>query len=432
MHPIVRLIGIVMVFIAASIGWMVLAGVTHERSNDRAWELRGEVTDLWGSEQLQSAPTLHFQWTTTEWVTELEEVEGQDKPREITKQVVRTHSKVQSPAKTAIQVDLALDMRRKGLVWYPLYDVVFDGVWVYTHEAALSGDLAVRFAFPTADGIYDDFRLEIDGVDRARELVPEGGAVSLMVPVVPGQKVTIAAGYASRGMTTWRYVPADGVANLEDFTLAMSTDFEDIDFPAQTLSPSRKERAGEGWDLSWEFSQVVTGHDIGMSMPEPIQPGELAAELAFSAPISLMFYFLVIFVLATLREIELHPVNYLFIAGAFFAFHLLFAYSADHLAVEAAFALSSVVSVLLVVSYLRLVVSARFAFVEAALAQLVYLVGFSLAHFQEGFTGLTITVLSILTLFLLMQWTGRVKWAEVLSVAAAPVETPPQAPAPVA
>ena len=42
---------------------------------------------------------------------------------------------------------------------------------------------------------------------------------------------------------------------------------------------------------------------------------------------------------------------------------------------------------------LRLVVSARFAFVEAGLAQIVYLIGFSLAHFWDGFTGLTVTVL---------------------------------------
>ena len=107
--------------------------------------------------------------------------------------------------------------------------------------------------------------------------------------------------------------------------------------------------------------------------------------------------------------------SYLFLAGAFFAFHLLFAYSVDHLPVVPAFALASVVSMVLVVSYLRLVVSSRFAFVEAALAQLVYLVGFSLAHFFDGFTGLTVTVLSIATLFVLMQVTGRVRWAEVLA-----------------
>jgi hypothetical protein len=68
----------------------------------------------------------------------------------------------------------------------------------------------------------------------------------------------------------------------------------------------------------------------------------------------------------------------------------------------------------LVVSYLRLVVSPRFALREAAIGQLVYLIGFSMAHFWEGYTGLTITVLAILTLFLLMQSTGRLRWSEVL------------------
>ena len=89
--------------------------------------------------------------------------------------------------------------------------------------------------------------------------------------------------------------------------------------------------------------------------------------------------------------------------------------SADHLPVTYAFTLSSVVSVFLVVSYLRLAVSSRFAYVEAGTAQLVYLVGFSLAHFWEGFTGLTTTALAIATLYLVMQLTARVSWSTVLA-----------------
>ena len=119
-----------------------------------------------------------------------------------------------------------------------------------------------------------------------------------------------------------------------------------------------------------------------------------------------------IYVLATLRKIEIHPVNYMFLAAAFFAFHLLFGYSVDHIHLVPAFVLASLTSIALVVSYLRLVVSARFALVEAALAQLVYLVGFSLAYFWEGYTGLTVTVLAIATLFALMQLTGRLRWGD--------------------
>ena len=69
------------------------------------------------------------------------------------------------------------------------------------------------------------------------------------------------------------------------------------------------------------------------------------------------------------------------------------------------------VSIILVVSYMRLVVGNRFAFLEVALAQLVYLIGFSYAFFFEGFTGLAVTVGSIITLFVVMQITARINWA---------------------
>ena len=62
------------------------------------------------------------------------------------------------------------------------------------------------------------------------------------------------------------------------------------------------------------------------------------------------------------------------------------------------------------VSYLRLVVDLRFAAVDAGLSQLIYLVLFSYAFFFEGFTGLAVTTGAILTLFVVMQMTGRIRW----------------------
>jgi hypothetical protein len=311
-------------------------------------------------------------------------------------------------------------------MWYSLYDVDFIGRWTYTHTDENAGTLRIGFEFPSADGLYDGFRFVVDGEDHASSLRPEAGAVTYDIPVEPGQRVALEIAYRSRGMGEWRYTPAMGVANLEDFSLVMETDFTDIDFPTRSLSPSRRAHAGDGWRLSWTFERIVTGHDIGMVMPVPIQPGELAAALSFSAPVSLLFFFLILFVLGTMRGIDIHPINYLFLGGAFFAFHLLFGYSVDHVNVVLAFVICSVVSVLLVTTYLRLVVSPRFAFLEAGAAQMVYLVGFSLAHFWDGFTGLTVTVLSVLTLFLLMQLTGRVRWSEALaSRKAANAPTPP-------
>ena len=80
-----------------------------------------------------------------------------------------------------------------------------------------------------------------------------------------------------------------------------------------------------------------------------------------------------------------------------------------------AFLIASGTSIALVVSYLRLVGGMSFAFLQAGMAQLVFLVLFSYAFFFEGYTGLTVTVGSIITLFIMMQMTARVDWSQVFA-----------------
>jgi hypothetical protein len=204
---------------------------------------------------------------------------------------------------------------------------------------------------------------------------------------------------------------------VKDFKLAMRTNFDAIDFPASTLSPTSERDSGGGWDLEWSYANLLSGFQIGMEMPQKLQPGPIAGEIANFAPVSLLFFFAVLFIIVTIRGIDLHPMNYAFVAAGFFAFHLLLAYLVDHLSIHLAFVISSVVSIVLVVSYLRLVVGPKFAFREAALAQFIYLVLFSYAFFFKGFTGLAITIGSIATLFVAMQLTGRINWSAVFATA---------------
>jgi hypothetical protein len=227
-----------------------------------------------------------------------------------------------------------------------------------------------------------------------------------------GKDVVLRTGYRSQGLDSWEYSFGKDVAQVRDFSLAMTTNFSDIDFPENTMSPTSERRTADGWDLTWAYKNLVSGFDIGMTMPEKLQPGPLAGEISYFAPVSLFFFFFLMFMITTLRRIELHPMNYLFLACAFFAFHLLLAYLADRISIHAAFAICSAVSIFLVVSYLRLAVGIRFAAVEAGLAQLIYLVLFSYAFFLKGLTGLAITIGSILTLFVVMQMTGRIRWSE--------------------
>ena len=150
-------------------------------------------------------------------------------------------------------------------------------------------------------------------------------------------------------------------------------------------------------------------------MPARSNPGPLAARMSMFAPISLLFFFTVLFTVVILKKIPLHPMHYMFISAGFFAFHILLAYLVDIINIHVAFWICAAVSIFLVVSYMRLVAGVKFAVFYVGLAQLVYLIGFSYAFFHPGWTGLTVVIGAVITLFVLMQSTGRVDWQGVFA-----------------
>ena len=200
---------------------------------------------------------------------------------------------------------------------------------------------------------------------------------------------------------------------MRDFSLAMTTDFEDIDFPDEGVSPTSNERAGEGWKLVWDYDSVVSGRPIGLVMPVPPNPGPLVARITAFAPVSLLFFFAALILLTATSSVRLHPIHYGFLAAAFFAFDLLLAYLADQIDINLAFVLAAATSVVLVVGYLRIVVRPSRALAEIAASQFVFLVLFSYSFFFEGYSGLAITIGSVLTLAFFMAKTAHLDWEEV-------------------
>ena len=227
--------------------------------------------------------------------------------------------------------------------------------------------------------------------------------------------------YRSRGLGDWSYsFTPSGVAQVRDFDMDLAVDCDGVDFPVGSISPARKTREGNGWRLGWSFENLVTGQRIGVDLPNRLNPGPVAARIIFFAPVSLLFFITVLMVLGVLSGESLHPMHYFFLSTAFFAFHLLLAYLVDHFDIHLSFLIASATSIALVVSYLRVVSGMRFALLRAGLAQLVFLVLFSYSFFFEGYTGLTVTIGSVLTLFVLMQATAHLDWAEVFATRSAP------------
>jgi inner membrane protein involved in colicin E2 resistance len=401
-----RIAALAFIFVCTSIAWIILGTTIFARTDSPlSSELESRVARSWGTAQEQSPPTASYK---RDIVRTVRDEKG-------TKEIKTTE-----PVPLAVEaskIDVALDLahRQKGLLWYNTYAVAFAGDYTFTNSSGQDQDVTFQLNFPSQHAIYDDLVLSVDNQPLS---VRNAGAGAFGIIGVPaGKTVVLHAGYRSQGLDTWQYDFGQGVSQVRNFTLNMHTNFKDIDFPENTLSPTTKQQTAGGWNLTWNYKNLISGYEIGMSTPQKLQPGPLAGQISYFAPVSLFFFFFLIFIITTLRGIDLHPMNYFFLAGAFFSFHLLLAYLVDHVSIHVAFAICSLVSIFLVVSYLRLVVGIRFAAVEAGLAQLVYLVLFSYAFFFKGFTGLAVTIGSILTLFVVMQATGRIRWQEKFAAA---------------
>ena len=400
-----RIIAIALIFLFASVAWAILGATLFARTYDSSVVAADRVESTWGTQQTQAPPTASYKVTTTTQQAAIEN--GIQVIRRISEDQI-TPLPLES---SKIDVDLNLQHRQKGLLWYSTYTVNFAGVYRFRNTSDKEQTVEFQLHFPTSQAIFDNLTFTIDG--NSVPISNQNNAAATTIKVAAGAPVTFAVSYSSQGLNKWSYnFGSDSVAQVRDFTLRMNTNFKDIDFPDNTLSPSEKHETSNGWELNWSYKSLLSGYQIAMVMPEKLQPGPLAGRISFFAPVSLFFFFFLMLIITTMRGIDLHPMNYFFLAAAFFAFHLLLGYLVDHISIHKAFAISALVSVFLVVSYLRLVVGIGFASREAALAQIIYLVLFSYAFFLKGFTGLAITIGSILTLFVVMQVTGRMRWTE--------------------
>ena len=399
-----QILALAFIFVCTSIAWVILGSTIFSRTYGSNEQLQGRVASTWGTSQEQSPPSATYSVTDVVNSTTVENgkvvVHSENVQRQVSLPVEASR----------IHVNLHLTPRQKGLLWYSTYAVDFAGDYSFRNNTADTQTVDFRLRFPAQKAIYDGLQMKIN--ERAVALATDDQGTVGRTTVGPGESARLHVEYRSQGLDCWRYQLGNGIAQARDFMLTMRTDFRDIDFADDTLSPSSKQLVPGGWQLTWQYSNLVSGFQIGMTMPQKLQPGPLAGEISYAAPVSLFFFFFLMFIITTMRNIDLHPMNYFFLATAFFAFHLLLAYLVDHISIHAAMVLASVVSVALVVSYLRLVVGLRFAALEAGTAQLIYLVLFSYAFFWKGFTGLAITIIAIITLFVVMQATGKIRWSE--------------------
>jgi inner membrane protein involved in colicin E2 resistance len=407
-----RLLAIAVIFLGCTLSWLALGSSLVVRTGEFDAQLGQEVALLWGGPHVQVAPeaAIARPREASETVVEKNPT-GKDVVREVRRTVLDWAAV--PILQTRADVDLDLEQRQKGLLWYDTYVVKLHATYAVENPDDVPRTLRIKVPFPSTSAIYDEFLFTVDG----RRASPTGDLskeVETETEVPARGRATVALGYRSRGLGDWKYAfSRSGVVDVKDFVLNLKTNVKAIDYPAGTMSPTERIEEGEGWRILWRFSDLVTGQAIGVDLPNRLNPGPLAARITFFAPVALLFFLTVMVMLDVLSSATLHPMHYFFISAAFFAFHLLLAYLVDRISIHASFLAAALVSLALVGSYLRAVAGAERRLWPALAAQAVYLVAFSYAFFFEGSTGLAVTIGAIVTLFVLMQATAHVTWGEV-------------------
>lgn len=399
---------ILVIWLGCAFAWMLLGTSLVARTGASSSALQREVHLLWGPPLSQSRPTAAYH--VPETVMRSVQRAGPNGVTVTAQEPERVMRQVPVPLRaSALQVALDLTHRRKGLLWFPTYGVDFGGTFAFENPTDQAREVNLTFPLVGEGTVYDGFRVT-DSAGKEVASTIASCAASWRAHFEPGERRAFEIRYRSRGTSQWSYKLTDGTGEVHDFTMDLATNFPNVDFPAGSISPSRSAVQGGRWSGHWQFERLVADAPIGIALPERLNPGPLASRITFFAPVGLLFFFFVVAILSTARAQRIHPMNYFFFGCGFFAFHLLFAYLVDHLPIAASFAFASLVSLLLVVSYARLFTGWQFAMRTVGVAQFLYLVLFSVTFFWEGYTGLAITVGAVLTLFVMMQVTGRTDW----------------------
>ncbi|MDP6490786.1 MAG: inner membrane CreD family protein, partial [Kiritimatiellia bacterium] len=191
--------------------------------------------------------------------------------------------------------------------------------------------------------------------------------------------------------------------------------FDDIDYTGGSLSPMSIVKTDDGVDVAWIASDLITSEDIGVVIPEKLNPGPLTSRITFFAPVCLLFFFMLVGTINIIYGVNIHPMHYLFVAAGFFAFHLLLSYMAGLVNIHLSFIIAATTSVVLVTTYLSAALGGKFPWKVAIAGQLFFLVLFSYSFFLKGITGLTVAIGSVVTLAIMMRVTARLDWDDVFS-----------------
>jgi hypothetical protein len=195
---VARLIAIGFIFACVTVAWLILGGSIVVRTAEFGSQLAPRVNELWGPPLAQVAPSAYLgavDKTTNQQPPSILALDSSD-----------------------IKVDLDLDYRQKGLLWYSTYTVDFDGKYRFVNASDQPITTTVEYRFPARNTLYDNFKFDVNGV----QVLPEGDfsdALRKVIRLGAHETADVRVTYRSRGVDNWIYKFGSGITNVKNFKM---------------------------------------------------------------------------------------------------------------------------------------------------------------------------------------------------------------------
>ncbi len=395
-YAIIFIFTAVFSIVAISIGFRIDSRHTRSYSDNLK-----SVQEIWGGEIVQQLPSFSFK--------EKGYVERENKKTGEMEQVLTEISRNMGIADQKVSVKIKSNIRQKGLLKYPGFNLTFYGKYVLKNLKGASERLSFYFPLPQGAGNITDIKVKLHNAEFTGDSDFSDG-VQWDGVLSKDQTVTIEVSYNAQGTETFDYAMGAEKSEIKNLDVEIVTDFPDSGIPNGAMVPTSSAGDNKEMKYSWKASNLVTGQNISLKFKITGNYGEIVSKLFYYSPIALFLFVGFLLVFCTSKGINLHPMHYLFIITGFFIFYLLGSYLVSYMNIMLAVFASLAVSTGIILYYCSLIGKGKDIIRIALYGALLFQWIFSVAFFIPEHTGFLITIASIVAFVFLMRTTASVDW----------------------
>jgi len=359
------------------------------------------VRGIWGGQTYQSLPSFSFKRKIMKEFTNQKTGEVKKTPTVINRNMGISDQK--------ISVKINSNIRTKGLLKYPGFNMEFSGKFVLKNLKKGREAVAFNFQLPQNAGNITDLKVKFQGKKYTEDSDFSDG-VQWSGSLAGGEQRTVEVFYRAQGTERFVYSMGNTKREIKSLDMTLVTDFSEVIIPDGAMVPTDTSGDDNLSKYTWKSANLVTGQDISLKFIIPGNYGKTISRMFYYAPIAIFLFLAVLVIFVTAREIKFHPMNYLFLLTGFFIFYLLGSYVVTYMPIIPAIALSLAVSTGIMAYYIHIIKKGpellRLVLFGALLFQWI----FSSAFFLPEHTGFLITVTSILSFIFIIKATAKVDW----------------------